>query len=179
MVFNYSNREKELVEEFSDFWRDQVLLPGDTLAASGVAYHVIDLLLPELTRVIAEAGKGSSPSKKTLTALLDPFCAAAASTKDAVMIRRLYQGLWEAMAEEIKEPQAANPLKHLDAQALADKLFELGKYNLNKERRKHSLNGLIGDNYLHVKSEREKKKSATASVVTFFFLFLNFIEHCG
>jgi len=93
-----------------------------------VAYHVIDLLLPELTRVVGEAGKGAFPSKKTLETLLDPFCAAAATTKDAVLIRRLYQGLWEAMAEEVKEPQTANPLKNLDAHALADKLFELGKY---------------------------------------------------
>lgn len=93
-----------------------------------MAYHVIDLLLPELTRVVGEAGKGAFPSKKTLETLLDPFCAAAATTKDAVLIRRLYQGLWEAMAEEVKEPQTANPLKNLDAHALADKLFELGKY---------------------------------------------------
>jgi hypothetical protein len=85
------------------------------------------LLLPELTRVVGEAGKGSAPSKKTLTLLLDPFCAAAATTKDAVLVRRLYQGLWEALAEEVKEPQPANAFKNLDAQALSDKLFELGK----------------------------------------------------
>lgn len=102
-----------------------MLVPQDTLPAAGFAYHVADLLLSELTRVTGE--KGPAPSNDTLVLLLEPFCAAAASTRDNVLVTRLHQGLFEGIATELKQPQEADALRNLDAQTLAEQLFNLGE----------------------------------------------------
>ena len=66
------------------------------------------------------------PSRMALTILLEPCCTAAAKTRDNVMVVRLARGLFESIEEELREPGSGNVLRHLDAQALADRLFELG-----------------------------------------------------
>lgn len=72
------------------FWLDEVLLPSDTLAAAGVAYHLADLLLPELGKCVAEGGpRAAAPDDATLRRLLDPFAAALAATSNPAMVHRL------------------------------------------------------------------------------------------
>ena len=119
-------RDKAAVKDFSHFWRSEALLPQDTLPAAGFAYHVADLLLPELSRVVGEK-PDATPSNKTLLLLLEPFCTAAARTKENVLVGRLNQGLFEGIVRELKQPQESHPLKNLDAQAFADQLFSLGE----------------------------------------------------
>jgi ribosomal RNA-processing protein 1 len=114
-----------VVTEFAEFWRAEVLLPSDTIAASGFAYHVADLVLSELGRVTAETG--TPPPAAAVDALLEPFCAAAAATRDAVMVRRLEGGLWSGIAAELRTPADGDALRNLDAAALAERLFDLGK----------------------------------------------------
>lgn len=73
-----------------DFWLQEVLLPRDTLVAVGVAYHLTDLLLPELARCLQEGGaKGAAPGDATLRVLLEPFCAALAATHHPALVHRL------------------------------------------------------------------------------------------
>ena len=121
------HRDSSLVEEYAAFWKDEVLLPSDTLAAAGVAYHISDLLLQELSGVVAQPG--AAPAATTLETLLEPYCAALAATRDAVLVRRLRQGLFDAVAEGVGEPGETDALRHLDAVALSERLFNLGEYN--------------------------------------------------
>ena len=74
------------MERVAGFWLSHVLVPGDTLAAAGVAYHLADLLLPELGRV---AGEGGAPDAATLARLLQPFAAALAATDNPALVYRL------------------------------------------------------------------------------------------
>ena len=73
----------------ADFWLQEMLMPQDTLAAAGVAYHLTDLLLPELAGCVQAEGGGEAPDNHTLRLLLDPFCRALASTRDAALVYRL------------------------------------------------------------------------------------------
>lgn len=74
----------------ADFWLGEVLQPSDTLAAAGLAYHLADLLLPELGKCVAEAGpRGAAPDDATLRRLLHPFAAALAGTSNPAMVHRL------------------------------------------------------------------------------------------
>lgn len=71
----------------ADFWLGEVLLPRDTLATAGVAFHFADLLLPELAQCVAQGG--SAPDDATLRTLLEPFCRALAVAATPAMIHRL------------------------------------------------------------------------------------------
>lgn len=124
-------RDAALVSEYASFWKDEVLLPKDTLAAAGVAYHIADMLLHELARIVEAAG-AAPPSADTLRTLLNPFIAAFAETKDSVMIYRLRQGLFSGIAEAVSEAASSGPFSNLDSKALAEHLFELGECTLKK-----------------------------------------------
>ena len=124
--FSGSNcRDVATVQDFAAFWRDEVLLPGDTLVAAGVAYHVADMVLPQLTIVVSEAA--APPPAAALAALLAPFCAALGDSGDAVLVQRLRQGLFEGVEGEVRVPSEGRPLRSLDPAALAEQLFELGE----------------------------------------------------
>lgn len=73
---------------YTDLWLHQVLLPSDNLVASGLAYHLCDVLMPELSAVVA-AGDGPQPQPQELASLLEPFCQALANTRDPALIYRL------------------------------------------------------------------------------------------
>lgn len=125
---NMGCRDEETVQAFGDFWRDEMLLPHDTLVAAGVAYHVADMLLPQLKIVVAEAA--APPPAAALAALFSPFCAALGDSGDPVLVRRLRQGLFEGIEAELRAPSEGRTLRHLDAAALAEQLFELGERQL-------------------------------------------------
>lgn len=72
----------------ADFVLHEIMVPGDTLVSAGVASHLTDLLLPELSKCVAEGG-AAAPSDITLHALLDPFCQALAATTNPALIYRL------------------------------------------------------------------------------------------
>lgn len=82
-------RQARRVQRVADFWLGEVLLPGDTLAAAGVAFHLADLLLPELAKCVAEGSVGAAPDDATLRMLLEPFCRALAGAATPAMIHRL------------------------------------------------------------------------------------------
>lgn len=78
------------MERAADFWRDEILLPTDGLAAAGLAYHLADLLLPELSGCVAEGGpRAAVPDAATLRRLLDPFAAALAGADSPALAHRL------------------------------------------------------------------------------------------
>ena len=140
-VLSNNCRDSAELAEFAAFWTKEVLLPEDTVAAAGFAYHIADIVLPELTRVVGESG--NPPSNKVLAALFEPFYMAAAKTRDNVLVGKLQQGLFFAIIEELKRPQDADVLKKIDAESLAGRLFDLGKliiiYSINacKEEREN------------------------------------------
>ena len=80
------------VQLYTDLWLHEVLLPQDNLVAAGLAYHMCDLLLPELAAVCSSSGSGgasAAPQQTTLLALLEPFCQALARTRDPALVYRL------------------------------------------------------------------------------------------
>ncbi len=83
-------RQEQRVSRAADFWLSEVLVPSDTLVAAGVAYHLADLLLPELGKCVAEGGpRAAAPDDATLRRLLEPFGAALAATSNPAMVHRL------------------------------------------------------------------------------------------
>jgi hypothetical protein len=87
------------VQQLAQHWQQEVLLPADTLLAAGVAYHLADLVLPELARCVAEGGAGvRPPGDASLRLLLQPFCAALAATDSPALLHRLRCTPWEVGA---------------------------------------------------------------------------------
>lgn len=127
-------REPSQLATYTCFWREEVLCPDDALAAAGVAYHLADTLLPELCRLAAEGGS-VHPDAAALAALLEPFCQALAGARDAAMVHRLRDGLFQPLLREVVEPGEGKPLRCLDAPALAARLFELGARGRGRRRR--------------------------------------------
>lgn len=78
---------------YTQLWLTRVLLPADSHIARGLAYHLCDVLLPELSAVAAAAPSNGSargvPQQATLRTLLEPFCQALARTRDPALIFRL------------------------------------------------------------------------------------------
>lgn len=82
-------RQARRAQRLADFWLREILLPSDTLPAAGVAFHLADLLLPELARCAAGGSGGGAPDDATLRTLLEPFCRALAAAATPAMIYRL------------------------------------------------------------------------------------------
>ncbi|KAL4458010.1 hypothetical protein ABPG75_012875 [Micractinium tetrahymenae] len=127
------------VQRLADFWLGEILVPSDTLAAAGVAFHLADLLLPELAKCVAEGGGGAAPDDATLRALLEPFCRALAAAATPAMIHRLRQGVFDPLVDEVRQPGEAAALRSLDAAALASHLFDLGAQADTKARNREAL----------------------------------------
>ncbi|KXZ48718.1 hypothetical protein GPECTOR_25g300 [Gonium pectorale] len=112
----------DLLQRYTSFLRDHVVLPADTLSAAGLAYHVGDILLDEL-RAVADGRAVPGPA---LAALLSPFAAALAGGDQAVL-NRIGEGLFDSLLSELASPSEDSPyLTQLDVAALAAQLFELG-----------------------------------------------------
>lgn len=74
--------------QYMDFLRTSVLQPTDGIRAVGLAYHVTDVFLPELARVVSE-GSSKPPQGEILEVLLQPFVDALVAAGEAAPIRRL------------------------------------------------------------------------------------------
>lgn len=114
-----------VVEHYSAFWRDEVLIPQDSIAASGVAYHLADLLLEELGNVLIV--EETTIDSSTANCLLEPFCVALATTTDGVLLQRLQHRLFAGVADELRHPRIGDPLCNFNALAFSQHLFDLGK----------------------------------------------------
>lgn len=74
--------------QYMDFLSSRVLQPTDGIRAVGLAYHVTDVFLPELARVVSE-GSSKPPQGSILVVLLQPFVDALVAAGEAAPIRRL------------------------------------------------------------------------------------------
>jgi len=108
---------------YFDAIRDIVLLPGpDAPRALGLAYHLADILVPELLAAASDA----PPPAAALLALLAPFSDALAGMGEPAALDRVREAVFEALAEEVAAPSAGAPLRHLPVQPLATALFDAG-----------------------------------------------------
>lgn len=82
-------RQKDLVERFSTFMVEQLLLPTDAIAALGLAYHVCDLYVEELKNSV---GDSKPVPQQTLATLLQPFCTALVRAGKQALINRVRWG---------------------------------------------------------------------------------------
>lgn len=101
-----------MIEQYSDFFRDAVLLPADEVCAAGLAYHLADIFMTELKALAAE----SPPGAEALAALLRPFSSALQSCGHAIMLERIKSTVFDELLEELADPGEGRPLRHLDWQ---------------------------------------------------------------
>lgn len=130
------------VQRLADFWLAEILVPHDTLNAAGVAFHLSDLLLPELANCLQQGSSGSSgaaPDDATLRTLLEPFCRALAAAPAPALIHRLRQGVFDPLVCEVQAPGEPAALRNLDVPALAAHLFELGSQAEARARNREAL----------------------------------------
>lgn len=80
-----THRQLQVVKPYATFIQNHILLPSDTLRATGVAYHMSDLFVHELKAV---AGDDPVPAD-ALHALLSPFCATLARAGEQATINRV------------------------------------------------------------------------------------------
>uniref|UniRef100_A0A1D2ABH4 Ribosomal RNA processing protein 1-like protein B n=1 Tax=Auxenochlorella protothecoides TaxID=3075 RepID=A0A1D2ABH4_AUXPR len=122
--FRQEQWDPAVIRKTTSFWLEEILLPTDTLSATGFAYHLTDLLLPELQRVVTSAAE--QPSAVALAALLEPFCQALAQTGNPALQFRLRHGVFLTMLKEIQNPSPHQPLRHLAITDFAAHMFDLG-----------------------------------------------------
>lgn len=113
-----------LVSQYTALLQSEVLLPTDNQRATGLAYHVCDVWLPEVIKVVSESNK--PPSSATLALLLQPFCEALTHADEVAMVRRVRESVFDLVLEQMHEPSEGQPLRHLDSAQLAQTLFNLG-----------------------------------------------------
>ena len=100
-------------------------MPKDTLIATGFAYHVADLMIPELQKIVQRTG--SPPSRPALMLLLMPFGNAAALSHDDVLVGRLGAGMLSDIVQFLRQSRKDGALQNVDRKELADWLFKLGR----------------------------------------------------
>ncbi len=136
---NAHNRQASLLSKYCGFIRDDVLLPPDAHRASGLSFHLADVLLPEVEafalRQAQQQGRpGAGVPGSALRALLEPFCRMLEATPDLPVVTRIRSALFEPLVEQLARPsargadgeEAVDHLRHLDAAALAADLFAMG-----------------------------------------------------
>ncbi|PSC72643.1 Ribosomal RNA processing 1 B [Micractinium conductrix] len=136
--------QERRVARLADFVLHEIMVPGDTLVSAGVASHLTDLLLPELSKCVAEGG-AAAPSDITLHALLDPFCQALAATTNPALIYRLRQGVFSPLVEEVAQGGEDGALRRLDAGELAEHMFALGAKPETRARNRVALYAVSGE----------------------------------
>lgn len=119
-------RDKSLLSSFNAFWLQEAFLPTDTLVAAGFAYHVADIFISELERVVEEdpIEPTTAPSHQIISILLAPFYTALSDTHDDIMIHRFRSGLFRTILDGHGSSAA---LKNLNSKKIAEILFELGR----------------------------------------------------
>ncbi|MEW5318831.1 MAG: hypothetical protein WDW38_010017 [Sanguina aurantia] len=155
--------------QYMDFLSSRVLQPTDGIRAVGLAYHVTDVFLPELARVVSE-GSRQPPQGSILVVLLQPFVDALVAAGEAAPIRRLRESIFKVLVEELQEPgstfaglasssssstnaeegpkagsssagaaEPASAFMHLDMTGLSSKLFDLGALPSTRGRNREAL----------------------------------------
>lgn len=169
-LFQYLQAHKwdiKLTTQFMDYIQDAVLLGTDSHPAAGLAYHIADVFVAELASV-SRAGR---PPAAALKALLQPFCQTLARTSRAAFLPRLREAVFDAVAAEVLHPSDNTPFKHLDAQALADHIFQLGALPETHAKNRQELYGVSSDLQKTVKKQQaapvKKGKKALAGTSQF------------
>lgn len=116
------------VKLFSSYLKDQVLLPNDTFVAAGFGYQVVEVLLPELERVVEESS--AAPPTTVLFELFHPLCSALQNSSDASLLLRIESGFLKRMIEDIDSSKEPRALENFNVAAFASHLFDLGTFCL-------------------------------------------------
>ena len=105
-------------------WLPEALLPQEAHASNGFAYHLTDLFLVELRRVVTAPEE--RPGSAALLALLEPFCQALAQSDHEPLMARLRSQVFLAVAKEVSSPSEAAPLTELSLVDFSTHLYDLG-----------------------------------------------------
>lgn len=112
-----------VVEQYCAVVRDDVLMmPTANDLGAGFAYFICDIAVEELTK-IGEVGKKRIKGD-TVDALLQPFVEGLMSTKNKVLLTRLYNEVFAEVARNIDA--CVHPFDALNAASMAEDLFARG-----------------------------------------------------
>lgn len=121
-----SKWDPEVVEEYCAVLRDDVLLmPTANDLGAGFAYFVCDIAVEEMVKAGEAAGAGKKRlTGETVVALLQPFLEGMVATKNKLLLKRLYSGVFSEVARHVDEQ--LTPFDAVDSVAFAEELFERG-----------------------------------------------------
>lgn len=132
-----------MIQDYGNVLKDEVLLAKGNELGNGFAYHVTDIVIPELTKIVEEVD--NPPKHKAIMAILDPFVKGLELSGNKILVKRIAK-------EVFSECEHLSNLKHA---TLAQKLFELGTILCIKDYDTLVLVLCLlitGENYLRVKS---------------------------
>ncbi|KAI0036589.1 Nop52-domain-containing protein [Vararia minispora EC-137] len=102
------------------------LCPTHTRVPPSLAYHLCDIYLEELEKVLADlSNQNATPPSVPLGRLLDPFLTLAARTTANPTVRRIISVVLEPLIESLQYPQYAESLGHKRRQVLDQDLSVL------------------------------------------------------
>ena len=106
-------RDREMIQDYGNVLKDVVLLAKGNELGNGFAYHVTDIVTPELTKIAEESD--NPPRHKAIMAILEPFVKGLDLSGNKILVKRIAK-------EVFSECEHLANLKHA---TLAQHLFEL------------------------------------------------------
>lgn len=103
-----------MIQDYGNVLKDVVLLAKGNELGNGFAYHVTDIVIPELTKIVEESD--NPPKHKAIMAILEPFVKGLELSGNKILVKRIAK-------EVFSECEHLANLKHA---TLAQHLFELG-----------------------------------------------------
>jgi len=103
-----------MIQEYGSVLKDEVLLAKGNELGNGFAYHITDIVISELIKIVEETN--NPPKHKTIMAILDPFIKGLELSGNKILVKRIAK-------EVFSECENVANLKHA---TLAQHLFSLG-----------------------------------------------------
>jgi hypothetical protein len=160
----------------------------------GLAYHLADIYVPELQRLVASSSStaavpgGSSSTqqqqqqsvvtREVLLSLLSPFLATLQRAGDTPLLQRVVSAVFEPLVEEVSEPDEADDddgnntggvprlVEVLGPAELAGQLFELGGDAEVRAKNREALYGLSRQLEKAAKKRAKRERVAAAAAAS-------------
>lgn len=111
-------RDLKVIERYSTLLKDKViLLPTSNDLSAGFAYYLCEIVVPELLKC-----QDQPPGNDALRSILDPFVQGMVQTENSILLKKIDQDVFEAIAQELETV----PFSSLDVISMAETIFTLG-----------------------------------------------------
>lgn len=107
-----------MIDTYSTLLKDEViLLPTSNDLGAGFAYYLCEIIVPELQKCLDQP-----PGNDALRSILDPFVQGMVQTENSILLKKIDQDVFEAIAQQIETV----PFTSLDVISMAETIFTLG-----------------------------------------------------